>query len=258
MQRKNCCFWSKTSSPSSIPLGYARSTCTASQPWSENLNFGHWMAMDGGISSYILGEKRRVLLTVRVRGTNHYCSLPLQCPDYRKTWFDTESVHFQAPSSGKGVTIGSVMVWWIDQANMDSLVAFHTVKAHKDMHTMHASAMFYATKCSDMSSTGIEVCNWCILISRSFTQHGLFCMVKNHKKSTWPLWPVTTKWAYNAFHELVQGAQNGRTTTQVLRNPKSAHFCGGLGSATTGAPESKVRIFIIVTDWWPGYKRIFE
>lgn len=65
--------------------------------------------MDGGISSYILGEKRRALLTVR--GTNHYCSLPLQYPDYRKTWFDTESVHFQAPSSGKGVIIGSVMVW---------------------------------------------------------------------------------------------------------------------------------------------------
>lgn len=40
---------------------------------------------------------------------------------------------------------------------MDSLVAFHTVKAHKDMHTMHASAMFYATKCAAMSRTGIEV-----------------------------------------------------------------------------------------------------
>jgi hypothetical protein len=40
---------------------------------------------------------------------------------------------------------------------MDSLVAFHTVKAHKNMHTMHASAMFYATKCADMSRTGIDI-----------------------------------------------------------------------------------------------------
>lgn len=101
---------------------------------------------------------------------------------------------------------------------MDSLVAFHTVKAHKDMHTTHASAckrnvlrdqMFgyvtYRYRSIELMYINIPFVytTWSVL-------HG--------KKSTWPLWPVTTKCEHTTLFT---------SSSKELRMAEPRHkYCG--------------------------------
>ena len=126
------------------------------------------------------------LLTVR--GTNHYCSLPLQYPDYRKTWFDTESIWI-CSFSGSIIWEGGYHRKCHGLVNRPGKYGFtrcipHCESAQRHAHNACKRNVLRDQMCGYVTYRyrSIYIYNWCILISRSFTQHGLFCIVN---KSTW-------------------------------------------------------------------------